>query len=314
MVIQTPEDIDFSRFPESDGQPMAETYPNVLQMLDLLFVLQHLFDVQGRGPSTSVGANQFVYYNRYNGRDNISPDVYVIFDHPTPTPPSWKTWVEGKFPDVVFEITSPSTQAQDLSDAPGGKRRLYAELGAREYYIYDPQQVMRPALLGYEARAGRMEPLSATPGGGIMSPLLGAELRPVAMGETAERMAGVWLRVIDPRTGEPIPIAAEEHDDLRETREQLAEEARARAVMREQLAEEARARVVMEGRLAEEARARVVMEGRLAEEARARVVMEGRQTQIETELQLLRALLVDQTRPSNSATGEDTGNANVADE
>ena len=286
MVIQTPEDIDFSRFPESDGQPMAETYPNVLQMLDLLFVLQHLFDVQGRGPSTSVGANQFVYYNRYNGRDNISPDVYVIFDHPTPTPPSWKTWVEGKFPDVVFEITSPSTQAQDLSDAPGGKRRLYAELGAREYYIYDPQQVMRPALLGYEARAGRMEPLSATPGGGIMSPLLGAELRPVAMGETAERMAGVWLRVIDPRTGEPVPIAAEEHDDLRETREQLAEEAGARAVMREQL----------------------------AEEARARVVMEGRQTQMETELQLLRALLVDQTRPSNSATGEDTGNANVADE
>ena len=300
MVIQTPEDIDFSRFPESDGQPMAETYPNVLQMLDLLFVLQHLFDVQGRGPSTSVGANQFVYYNRYNGRDNISPDVYVIFDHPTPTPPSWKTWVEGKFPDVVFEITSPSTQAQDLSDAPGGKRRLYAELGAREYYIYDPQQVMRPALLGYEARAGRMEPLSATPGGGIMSPLLGAELRPVAMGETAERMAGVWLRVIDPRTGEPVPIAAEEHDDLRETREQLAEEARACAVMREQLAEEARARAVMEGRL--------------AEEARARVVMEGRQTQMETELQLLRALLVDQTRPSNSATGEDTGNANVADE
>ena len=300
MVIQTPEDIDFSRFPESDGQPMAETYPNVLQMLDLLFVLQHLFDVQGRGPSTSVGANQFVYYNRYNGRDNISPDVYVIFDHPTPTPPSWKTWVEGKFPGVVFEITSPSTQAQDLSDAPGGKRRLYAELGAREYYIYDPQQVMRPALLGYEARAGRMEPLSATPGGGIMSPLLGAELRPMAMAETAERMAGVWLRVIDPRTGEPVPIAAEEHDDLRETREQLAEEAGARAVMREQLVEEARARVVMEGRL--------------AEEARARVVMEGRQTQIETELQLLRALLVDQTRPSNSATGEDTGNANVADE
>jgi len=314
MVIQTPEDIDFSRFPESDGQPMAETYPNVLQMLDLLFVLQHLFDVQGRGPSTSVGANQFVYYNRYNGRDNISPDVYVIFDHPTPTPPSWKTWVEGKFPDVVFEITSPSTQAQDLSDAPGGKRRLYAELGAREYYIYDPQQVMRPALLGYEARAGRMEPLSATPGGGIMSPLLGAELRPVAMGETAERMAGVWLRVIDPRTGEPVPIAAEEHDDLRETREQLAEEARARVVMREQLAEEARARVVMREQLAEEARARAVMEGRLAEEARARVVMEGRQTQIETELQLLRALLVDQTRPSNSATGEDTGNANVAGE
>jgi len=310
MAIRTPEDIDFSTFPASDGQPMAETFANQIQMVDLEWALQTLFGQQGRAMTTAVGGNQFVYYNPFNGRDNISPDVYVAFDVPPPAPPKWQVWVQGKFPDIVWEITSASTHKEDI----GRKRALYALLGAREYYIYDPQQETEPWFQGFESREGRMEPLSLLPSGGIMSQLLGAELRPMAMGETERRPAGTWLRVIDPRTGEPVPIAAEEHDDLRETREQLAEEARARAVMREQLAEEARARVVMEGRLAEEARARVVMEGRLAEEARAHVVMEGRQTQMETELQLLRALLVDQTRPSNSATGEDTGNANVADE
>jgi len=296
MAIRTPEDIDFSTFPASDGQPMAETFANQIQMVDLEWALQTLFGRQGRAMTTAVGGNQFVYYNPFNGRDNISPDVYVAFDVPPPAPPKWQVWVQGKFPDIVWEITSASTHKEDV----GRKRALYARLGAREYYIYDPQQETEPWFQGFESRAGRMEPLSLLSSGGIMSQLLGAELRPVAMEETERRPAGTWLRVIDPRTGEAVPIAAEEHDDLRETREQLAEETRARVVMREQLAEEARARVVMREQL--------------AEETRARVVMEGRQTQMETELQLLRALLVDQTRPSNSATGEDTGNANVADE
>ena len=282
MAIRTPEDIDFSTFPASDGQPMAETFANQIQMVDLEWALQTLFGRQGRAMTTAVGGNQFVYYNPFNGRDNISPDVYVAFDVPPPAPPKWQVWVQGKFPDIVWEITSASTHKEDV----GRKRALYARLGAREYYIYDPQQETEPWFQGFESRAGRMEPLSLLSSGGIMSQLLGAELRPVAMEETERRPAGTWLRVIDPRTGEAVPIAAEEHDDLRETREQLAEETRARVVMREQL----------------------------AEETRARVVMEGRQTQMETELQLLRALLVDQTRPSNSATGEDTGNANVADE
>jgi hypothetical protein len=115
MAIRTPEDIDFSTFPESDGQPMAETHANAVQMVDLQWTLQSLFARQGRAATTAVGGNQFVYYNPSNGRDNISPDVYVIFDRPPPVPPKWQTWIEGKFPDIVFEITSPSTEAQDLS-------------------------------------------------------------------------------------------------------------------------------------------------------------------------------------------------------
>ncbi len=202
---------------------MAETTAHAVQMVDLQWALQTLFAMQGRDARTAVGGNQLMYYNERDGREHVSPDVYVIFDRKPPPPPSWKTWVEGKVPDIVFEITSPSTHAQDLSVEPKGKRRLYAELEVGEYYIYDPLQETAPSFAGFELRDGRMEPLQARPDGGIYSPLLRAELRPMAMTETARRPAGLWLRVIDPRTGAPIPTAEEEHGDLQVVRGRLTE-------------------------------------------------------------------------------------------
>jgi len=273
MVIRTPEDIDFSTFPESDGQPMAETRDNVIQMVDLQWELQALFSLQGRAPVT-VGGNQFVYYNPANGRDNISPDVYVVFGVAVPSPAKWRTWVEGKFPDIVFEITSPSTQAHDLSEGPRGKRRLYAELGAQEYYIYDPQQVMDPPFLGFALRDGRMERLPGLPRGGIESPLLGTELRPMAMARIEWRPAGVWLRVIDPRTGEPIPIAEEEHVAFRATREQLT-------TTREQL-------TTTQEQLTTTREQLTTTREQLDMKELARLAAEERAVRVETELRLLR--------------------------
>ena len=269
MVIRTPEDIDldFSTFPESDGQPMAETTDNMIQMVDLLWELKALFSLQGRGPVT-VGGNQFVYYNPANGRDNISPDVYVVFGVEVSRPAKWRTWVDGPFPQVVFEITSPSTEAHDLSAGPRGKRRLYAELGAQEYYIYDPQQEMDPPFLGFVLSEGRMEPLSYTSRGGIESPLLGTELRPMLIPRLVIphielRPAGMWLRVIDPRSGEPIPIAEEEHLAFLSARERLDS-------TQERLDS---------------------TQERLAAEEVARLAAEERATSAETELRLLRDAL-----------------------
>ncbi len=278
MAIRTPEDIDFSTFPASDGQPMAETFANVIQMVDLEWALQTLFGQQGRAMTTAVGGNQFVYYNPFNGRDNISPDVYVAFDVPPPAPPKWQVWVQGKFPDIVWEITSESTHKEDI----GRKRALYARLGAREYYIYDPQQETEPWFQGFESREGRMEPLSLLPSGGIMSQLLGAELRPAPMGETERRPAGIWLRVIDPRTGEPVPIAVEEHDDLRVVQDRMALEERLRVSLEERLSLEAQLRMELQGQLAVGARLRAEVEeradlaGRISVMAQERADLAGR--------------------------------------
>ncbi len=249
MVARATHEIDFSTFPGSDGAPMAETSANAIQMVDLQFALQSLFAQQGRAHTTTVGGNQFVYYNPANGRDNISPDVYVIFDVPPPAPPKWETWIEGKFPDIVFEISSPSTQREDLSERPGGKRRVYAEQGAKEYYIYDPQGAMDPPFLGFESRHGRMEPLTPLASGGIMSPLLEAELRPMPMAETPRRPAGTWLRVIDPTSGRPVRVAEETHDAFLATEDQLT-------VTQQQLAVETRTRIATQELIA-------AMEGRL---------------------------------------------------
>ncbi len=262
---------------------MAETSANMVQMVDLIWTLQTLFARQGRAGTTTVGGNQFVYYNRLNGRDNISPDVYVIFDRTPPAPPSWKTWVQGKFPDIVFEISSSSTHKEDV----GRKLSLYPRLGAREYYIYDPQQETTPSFQGFEQRSGYMEPLPLTLGGGIMSPLLGAELRPVARGETRRRPAGIWLRVIDPATGEPVPITDEEHLAYQTAVEQLTVTAEQLTTTQGRLAEQERARAEAEARAAREERARAEAEARAAREERARA-------EAEAEVQALRALLADQ--------------------
>ncbi len=273
MVLRMTPDIDWSAFPESDGEPMAETFANEIQMFDLFWTLQILFYRQGRGRSTTVGGNQFIYYNPANGRDNISPDVYVAFDRAPFAPPKWQTWIEGKFPDIVFEITSPSTHNIDLSEAPDGKRTRYARLGAKEYYIFDPQQETYPPFLGFELRDGRLEPLSLLASGGIYSTLLEAELRPMPIKEWALRPTGKWLRVIDPQTGQPVPVT----DQLRQD---LATEQQARVAAEQERAEAEQARVAADQALIEVEQARLE-----AEQARSEA--EERAARAEAALQAL---------------------------
>jgi len=140
-------------------------------------------------------------------------------------------------PDIVFEITSPGAEDVDR----GSKLELYTRLGAREYYIYDSQQVMVPPLRAYTRQGDALIPLALLPTGAVVSPLLGAELWPV----------GIYLRVIDPDTGLPFRTAEEEW------RDRIAEE---------------RARIAAQGRADAEERARRAIEKRaeLAEERAAR--------------------------------------------
>jgi len=172
----------------------------------------------------------------------------------------------------VFEITSPSTQREDLSTRPRGKLTLYERLGVREYYVYDPQQEMAPSFYGFELREGLLEPLAPLTSGGIMSPLLGAELRPLATPQTRRHPAGTWLRVFDPWTAQPIQIAPEEHDDflaavkqLTTTQEQLITTQEQLITTQEQVAQEARARLLAERQVADEAAARLAAEARVAQ-------------------------------------------------
>jgi Uma2 family endonuclease len=253
MVTDYEPAIDFSTFPDSDGEPMAENDVNRIQMNDLIFALQRL--MSGRD-DVYVGGNLLVYYNAANGWDHLSPDVFVAFGVQSGPRHSWRTWIEGKFPDVVFEITSPSTEDMDR----GRKMKQYAALGAGEYYIYDPEAHMQSAFNGHRLAAGRYVPLLLEPSGGIVSPLLGVELRPV----------DGWLRVIDPGNGGMVPIPGE-LDALLQT-----------AVTSRRVAEQ---------RATQEAQARQEAEKRATQEMRARQEAEQRAAAAEAELQALRAAL-----------------------
>ena len=263
IFTPTSTELDFSSFPESDGAPMAESREN---MIEMIFGLSYLMQVQGR-TQFALGGNQFLFYNPHNGNDHLAPDVYLALDVPPGLRNSWRTWEEGKCPDVVMEITSVSTQAEDV----GTKLRRYGQLGAREYYIYDPQHKVVPPLQAYRYEGEEAVPLPVAEGR-VVSPLLGAELRVV----------GAYLRVVDARTAEPMlmteeaRIAAERAARIAAERAAAAERwarelADSRAAAAEARATEAAARADEEARARHEADARAAeAEARVRDEAEAR--------------------------------------------
>ncbi len=202
--------IDWSTFPTSDGEPMAETETHRVQMNDLIFALGTLPAPVER---VYVGGNMLMYYNPSSGLDHVSADVFVTFGVARGVRQKWETWREGgAFADVVVEISSPSTVREDL----GPKMAKYARLGVGEYYLYDPLQDLNPYLRGYKLVGSHYEPLpfSAT-ATGFYSELLGATLQVI----------GGWLRVIDPETGNPVLIPAELAAARREAEEQAERQA-----------------------------------------------------------------------------------------
>ncbi len=276
-------EVNLSTFPTGDGKPMAENFVNGLQMTGLQDSLRRLLEAQER-TNAAIGGNQFLYYNPYNKRDNLSPDAYVALDVDPGARDVWFTWEEGKAPDIVFEITSPSTRRKDLSTEPRGKLTLYGRMGVREYYVYDPAlkrtRTPRPRLYAFTLQGKgmqtwRLEETALLPDGGVWSPLLRAELRPVVTPDTEWEPAGVYLRVIDPETGAPIRVGEEIRQDYQAAREQ-AQAAREQAQAAREQAQAARERVMG-------------LQEQLTREEMARQDAEQRARRAEEELERLRA-------------------------
>ncbi|HXT34120.1 MAG TPA: Uma2 family endonuclease [Chloroflexota bacterium] len=259
--------IDYAMYPTSDGKPMAETEVHRVQMNDLIFNCANLLAAE---PEVYVGGNMLMYYHEGYGRDHVSADVFVTFGVERGIRECWMTWEEGgRFADLVFEISSPSTIKEDL----GKKMRLYAQLGVSEYYLYDPQRNNQPPLAGYQLVDGTYQPMTRLVGvEGYFSEVLGTELR-VIQG---------WLRVIDPATGKPLLVPSEleavraRAEAAREQAEAARDQAEAARKAAEERAEyEAVAHHTAELRAANEAAARQAAEAaRQATEAALRQAME----------------------------------------
>ena len=233
-------------YPTSDGQPMAETPVHGDCMMYVTSALRWWFKKHGRD-DVYVGMNNFLYYERGNPRAVVAPDVYVVVGAPASPPrDTYMLWNEPKAPDFVLEVTSKSTRRADERR----KRELYAALGVREYFLYDPRaEWLAPPLQGWRLHEGAYRAVPAVTvlsnrGMAVASEVLVLELRD----ERAERR----VRLRDPATGENL-LTHEESERAREEAERTREEVeRARE-------EEAAARRAAEARAAElEARLRTL--------------------------------------------------------
>ena len=158
-----------------------------------------------------------VYFERGNNLAWLRPDVLVAFGVGRGSRSVFKVWDEGKAPDFVLEVASPSTAANDAWH----KARQYVRIGVREYWRLDPEgSMMGTPLEGYRAEGDRYERVEPVVGAGgikhLRSGVLGLDLR----SERRERATVLVLR--DARTGEEFDGALEASERKRRLAEARA--------------------------------------------------------------------------------------------
>jgi Uma2 family endonuclease len=214
-------------YPESDGQPMAETELHRMVMSDLINGLRRRYV---SNPDVYVNGNMFFYEVKGDPSSSFSPDVFVVKGVPKEIRRIYKIWEEGEVPCFIVEVTSDKTRKEDT----GSKKTRYERLGCEEYFLFDPEgDYLDPRLQGYSLESGRYQPVASSPDGSLFSRTTGLTLR----------IEGKKLRLIDADTGEKILW-----DDELEPRLKEAEERAARA--EERVAREAEARRAAEEEIA----------------------------------------------------------------
>jgi Uma2 family endonuclease len=208
--------------PYDDGEPM-ESERHVLQMTLLIDSLRlHWKD----RPTGFVGGNMFVYFSleQVRNRHFRGPDFFAVADAPKRERKSWVVWEENGAPDVIVELLSESTRAEDQ----GEKKRVYQnELRVPEYFWFDP---FSGELAGFRLTGGRYEPIAGDAAGRLYSEKLQLWL---AIGEGAyQGVVAQWLRLWT-ADGQPVPTSEEWAEQERALREQA--EARNRELEQELL-------------------------------------------------------------------------------
>ncbi len=137
-----------AHYPESDGKPMGETDEHRDEMVRHIELLRDHF----RGQNVYVSGNLLIYYEQGNPKKFVVPDAFVVKGISPQKRRIFKTWVEKRVPDVVFETTSRKTRKKDTVDRP----QLYATLGIQEYFLFDPdREYLEPVLQGHRLVDGK---------------------------------------------------------------------------------------------------------------------------------------------------------------
>lgn len=204
--------------PYEDGEPL-ESHWHRLQ-IDLLGDALHQH-WHGR-TDFFAGGNMFVYYSmdQVRNREYKGPDFFVVTGvDGTRERRSWIAWAEnGRYPDVIVELLSPTTRGQDL----GPKKTLYEEVfKTADYFCADPEDW---SLRGWRLQQRHYDPLLPNAHGRLWCDTL--QLWLGFQEGHFQGTTGMWLRFFTP-SGVLVPTA--EESVVRERERTEAERTRAEA-------------------------------------------------------------------------------------
>ena len=277
--------------PVEDGMLQNPIIEDIASILRLHF--------KPRADSVLVSGPTFILYDINDPNARIAPDCYVVFDvdaHAIVRHNSYRVWQWGKPPDVALEIASESTALNDLT----AKRDIYARIGAREYWRFDPSggELYGEPLAGELLVDGRYEPypIHTDADGDIWAHSEALNLDFYMRGNrfwVKDSATGEWLNFLE------AELAAHEVTKLAHDMERQAHESTRLAHEQERQAHEA-TRLAHEAEVEAHEQERQAHEStRLAHEAEVEARRRERQARLSTEAQMreLRAEL-DRLRQS----------------
>lgn len=226
--ILSPEELPPTDLIYDDGEPM-ETNHHRIAMNILIDSVEHFLMKQRN--DFYVGGNMFIYYSatQARNRDFRGPDFFLVLDTNSDVlRKAWVVWNEnGRYPDVVIELMSPSTAQADKNE----KKDIYEKIfKTREYYVFDPFD--RTSFQGWRLN-NKMKYEEITPN---EKGWLFCESVNLWLGTwegVIKRETNHWLRFFD-RNGNLVLLPSEEAQQEAQLAQQEAQQARQEA----QLAQE----------------------------------------------------------------------------
>jgi Uma2 family endonuclease len=219
-----------------DGVPM-ESNRHRIAMNVLIRSLQQGFADRN---DFFVGGNMFIYYSaeQVRNRDYRGPDFFAVLDVDGTIPrQGWVVWEEnGRYPDVILELQSPST----ANDDTGIKKDIYERVfRTPDYFVFAPFDPN--SLRGWHLDNNqRYQPLVPNEQGWLWSQSLGFWVG--TWEGTIDRETATWVRFYD-ECGNLVLLPEEAAQQQAEQERQQTEAAQQQAEQERQRAERLAARL-----------------------------------------------------------------------
>jgi len=254
---------------ESDGEPMDTPWHRDELSLLMESIKWH------RRPRTDyfAGGNMFLYYSMKQSKtlEYKGPDFFLVnnIDGKRERSVWWVFEEDARFPDVIIELLSPTTEKVDRTT----KKSLYeTRFRTPEYFLYDPD---KKKLDGWRLINSSYQPIQPNDRGWMWSEQLDLWLG-TWEGSYLESDQ-TWLRFYD-KNSKLVPIRAEAREQQLKRANRRAEKEKERAEQEQQRAEQEKQRAELEQQRAEQEMQRAEQEKQRADE-------------LQSELERVKALL-----------------------